>query len=119
MSSLRPPVAGTMQPPVSSLNRHAPTESRAPGGSSGQPNIVIPKIPTSTPIEMTGPNGVANLLHDLTHGTNADLTEMQLSDVEGTGSLSDLGSNIRSVSFQNRRTTKPTSSKSKINLKLT
>ena len=67
-----------------------------------QPNIVAEK---AKQIEMDGPNGVDDLLASLTKGTNADLTELQLSDADTEGSLSELGSNIKSVNF-NKRTTK-------------
>jgi hypothetical protein len=89
-------------------------------------NIVIPKtahIPTSQPkksinIDIDGPSGVDELLNSLTKGTNNDLAELQMSDVGTTGTLSDIGSNVKNVSYHNKRTTKSGTQKNKVNLKL-
>lgn len=63
---------------------------------------------------MDGPSGVDDLLASLTKGTNADLTELQLSDADTEGTLSELGSNIKTVSFPNKRTTKNNNRRKKL-----
>ena len=51
-----------------------------------------------------------------TKGTNVDLTEIQLSDVDQNDSLSELGSNIKSVTFPTKRTTRNTTRRRRLNL---
>jgi hypothetical protein len=79
-----------------------------------------PHVPpqAKSEIAMDGPSGVDDLLMSLTKGTNADLTELQLSDVDTEGTLSDIGSNIQSVSFANKRTTKVSNRPKRLNMKV-
>jgi hypothetical protein len=88
-------------------------------------NTIIPKSHQSAPppdtnknIDIGAPTGVEDLLNSLTKGTNADLTELQLSDVDTNGSLTDIGSNVKSVSYHNKRTTRDTGRRGKINVKI-
>jgi len=67
---------------------------------------------------MDGPSGVDDLLNSLTKGTNAELNELQLSDQDINGTLSELGSNIKSVNYHNKRTTKSTGRNKKFGVKL-
>lgn len=98
------------QPPVS-----APRSQPQPTQSS-QPQPSQASAPVNSNIEMDGPSGVDDLLVSLTKGTNADLTELPLSDIDSEGTLSEIGSNVNKVSFSNKRTTKNNNRKKRLNL---
>ena len=109
------------QAPQAQQKQQVPMSS----SSSSHPNTIIPKtskIPSvkeeKEVVNMDGPDGVDDLLRSLTKGTNAELSEMQLSDVDVNGTLSDLGSNIRSVTYQNKRTTRADTGKKRLDLNL-
>uniref|UniRef100_A0A6C0BJ91 Uncharacterized protein n=1 Tax=viral metagenome TaxID=1070528 RepID=A0A6C0BJ91_9ZZZZ len=119
-------VGGMMSAPTSSpaaTHAPAPPSSPIPQQTNLNGNRVIPKIPSATvtvktpSVEIDGPTGVDDLLKTLTTGTNAELTEMHLSETDGSA-LSDLSSNVKSVTFHNKRTTKGEGARKKVNLKL-
>jgi hypothetical protein len=83
-----------------------------------KPAPITPIAQTTPNIEIDGPSGVDDLLNSLTKGTNADLAEIELSDIETTGTLSEIGSNIKNVNFHNKRTTKSKNSKNRVKLNL-
>jgi hypothetical protein len=75
-------------------------------------NTIIVRQPPSAPpsqpqVDIDGPTGVDDMIKSLTRGTTQeDLTEHQLSDVDTTGTMSDLGSEVKTINFQNKRTTR-------------
>lgn len=102
---------------------HQSQPTSIPNGNTVIPRTSGPHIPSTNHTEMNnieidGPSGVDDLLKSLTKGTNADLTELQLSDIDTTGTISDIGSNIKTVNFHNKRTTKNNNHGKKLNLKL-
>lgn len=105
-SQQRPP---QQHPPQQHPPQQHPPQQHPPQQPSQQPQSKTqsPKAQTGkTKIEMDGPSGVDDLLASLTKGTNADLTEMQLSDADTDGNLSEIGSNIKTINFVNKRTTR-------------
>lgn len=138
-TSMRPQPQPQMQSPMrqqpqTSMHPQPQTSIRPQPSHQSQPtstlngNTIIPKtsgshIPSTNHaetnnIEIDGPSGVDDLLKSLTKGTNADLTELQLSDIDTTGTISDIGSNIKTVNFHNKRATKNNNRGKKLNLKL-
>jgi hypothetical protein len=87
-----------------------------PQSQPQQPQMTQQHMDNASQIEMDGPTGVDDLLASLTRGTNQDLTELQLSDAGDTGSLSELGSNIKSVTFPTKRTTRNNNRRRRLNL---
>ena len=125
--SVRPqpirPQPQSIRPQPQSI-RLQPTQSIRPQqGNNVIPNESPVHIPSSAQekantVEIDGPSGVDDLLKSLTKGTNADLTEIQMSDGDTVGELSDLGSTVKTSTFHNKRATKTSNQKKKLNLKL-
>jgi len=120
----RPPTQ-TKQPLITPINHKQPSShqqltspitNQQPASPTANSQINNSQMDKAKQIEMDGPSGVDDLLTSLTKGTNADLTELQLSDADTDGTLSEIGSNIKTVSFPNKRTTRTNNRRKRLNL---